>query len=140
MLAGQKSFVAVPGEALIEFRDTLSDVLEHVEVEESNDRPPPQPRSREPREPRESRSSPVHEVLPSKEVRAGGKRFYFDVEQNDRGTFIKLSEVGNVVSLQYARVPHTQASLNKGARLSAFQRQSLFWNNVFAGSKYRQAQ
>jgi len=29
----------------------------------------------------------------AREVRAGGKRFYFDVLQNDRGVFLKLSEV-----------------------------------------------
>ena len=28
-------------------------------------------------------------------MRAGGKRFYFDVEANDRGTFIRLSEVSS---------------------------------------------
>ena len=33
------------------------------------------------------------DLPPPREVRAGGKRFYFDVAANDRGTFIKLSEV-----------------------------------------------
>lgn len=33
------------------------------------------------------------DLPPPREVRAGGKRFYFDVASNDRGTFIKLSEV-----------------------------------------------
>ena len=33
------------------------------------------------------------DLPPAREVRAGGKRFYFDVASNDRGTFIKLSEV-----------------------------------------------
>ena len=33
------------------------------------------------------------DLPPTREVRAGGKRFYFDVATNDRGTFIKLSEV-----------------------------------------------
>jgi len=32
----------------------------------------------------------------AREVRAGGKRFYFDVLQNDRGVFLKLSEVCKV--------------------------------------------
>ena len=32
----------------------------------------------------------------AREVRAGGKRFYFDVLQNDRGVFLKLSEVCNM--------------------------------------------
>ena len=29
----------------------------------------------------------------SREVHAGGKKFFFDILKNDRGTFIKLSEV-----------------------------------------------
>lgn len=34
----------------------------------------------------------------SREVRAGGKSFYFDVEKNDRGTFVRLTEVTNLNS------------------------------------------
>ncbi len=29
----------------------------------------------------------------SREVRAGGKSFFFDVEKNDRGVFVRLTEV-----------------------------------------------
>ena len=29
-------------------------------------------------------------------MRAGGKTFFFDVERNDRGVFVRLSEVSNV--------------------------------------------
>lgn len=106
MLAGNKTFVAIPGDALCRFRDSLAKLLDQhcSEGEESGgmaessgggggggggSRPPPQQRSTEQRSPQT-----VEKVLPSKEVRAGGKRFYFDVEQNERGTFIKLSEVG----------------------------------------------
>lgn len=100
MLAGSKTFVAIPGDQLKKFRDSLASLLDaHVTEGEdaeasggragvSSSRPPPQ-RSREQRSPPQAATK----VLPSKEVRAGGKRFYFDVEQNDRGTFIKLSEV-----------------------------------------------
>lgn len=30
------------------------------------------------------------------EVRAGSKTFYFDVERNDRGVYVRLTEVGEV--------------------------------------------
>ena len=102
MLAGNKTFVAIPGESLATFRDSLASILDNNVTEgegrdeggeggggggEGRSRPPPQ-RTREQRSPQT-----VTKVLPSKEVRAGAKRFYFDVEQNDRGTFIKLTEV-----------------------------------------------
>lgn len=100
MLAGNKTFVAIPGDALSRFRDSFASILDNnvTEGEEVGtggggggpSRPPPQ-RIREQRSPVQT-----SRVLPSKEVRAGGKRFFFDVDQNDRGTFIKLSEVCTV--------------------------------------------
>ena len=40
--------------------------------------------------------SPVNDSLPNpREVRAGGKTFFFDVERNDRGAFVRLSEVSD---------------------------------------------
>ena len=94
MLAGNKTFVAIPAEAMTKFRDNLAELLDTLPAEDSGGeggsaRPPPQ-------RAREQRSSPAattEKILPSREVRAGGKRFYFDVDQNDRGTFIRLSEV-----------------------------------------------
>ena len=105
MLAGNKTFVAIPAESLAMFRDSLASILDKnvSESEETggggggggsggggpSSRPPPRSRDREQRSPVQTTSK----VLPSKEVRAGGKRFFFDVDQNDRGTFIRLSEV-----------------------------------------------
>ena len=41
-------------------------------------------------------SPPPTDMLPSpREVRAGGKTFFFDVERNDRGIFVRLSEVSS---------------------------------------------
>lgn len=100
MLAGNKTFVAIPGEALSKFRDSFASILDNNVSEEEEtggggaSRPPP-PRTREQRSPAQTSTK----VLPSKEVRAGGKRFFFDVDQNDRGTFIKLSEVNTLVQL-----------------------------------------
>lgn len=45
----------------------------------------------------------------AREVRAGGKRFYFDVLQNDRGVFLKLSEVLKLALLYVCRL--TSSSL-----------------------------
>ena len=94
MVTGRKTFVAIPGDSITQFRDALVSLLEShaTEGEESGGgneqrRPPLEPKS-----PAQSNS----DILPSKEVRAGGKRFFFDVGQNDRGTFIKLSEVSHI--------------------------------------------
>ena len=86
MLAGGKTFIAIPGEGLAQFADALSSLLDEVGSvpvgggavggASGQGTPPPQ------------------DNLPgSREVQAGGKRFYFDVLANDRGTFIRLSEV-----------------------------------------------
>lgn len=80
MLAGSKTFVAIPAAGLAQFRDAFSALLEdHGSgggVASGQGSPPP-----------------ADSLPPPREVRAGGKRFYFDVGQNDRGTFIRLSEV-----------------------------------------------
>ena len=87
MLAGGKTFVAIPGEGLVQFRDALSALLDEFGSGyvvsggggSHQGTPPPQDQLPGPRE-----------------VRAGGKRFYFDCLHNDRGTFLRLSEVGSV--------------------------------------------
>ena len=118
MLAGGKTFVAIPGEGLVEFRDALAELLDtHGGEDTSGDmdggggggdggerermRPSGGGGPRGPRRGRGGRGGgdgsppPPPDNLPaSKEVRTGmGKTFYFDVEQNDRGTFVRLSEV-----------------------------------------------
>ena len=94
MLAGKKTFVAIPGESIAKFRDNFAGLLD-AHASEGED-PGEGESSREPRSRGRPRSPPrvsSEAVADSREVRAGGKRFYFDVDQNDRGTFIKLSEV-----------------------------------------------
>ena len=83
MLAGHKTFVAIPGDDLVHFRDEFISLLDESGAAQgasvTGDRQTP-PQSSEP--------------LPeTREVRAGGKKFFFDVDRNDRGTFIRLSEV-----------------------------------------------
>ena len=123
MLAGGKTFVAIPGEGLVEFRDAIAELLDtHGGEDTSGDmdgggggdggermRPsgggggggggPRGPRRGRggPRGGGDGSPPPPPDNLPvSKEVRTGmGKTFYFDVEQNDRGTFVRLSEVNH---------------------------------------------
>ena len=127
MLAGGKTFVAIPGEGLVEFRDAIAELLDNYGGEDTSGdmdgggggggggdggergermRPsggggPRGPR-RGPRGPPrggggggDGSPPPPPDNLPaSKEVRTGmGKTFYFDVDQNDRGIFLRLSEV-----------------------------------------------
>lgn len=37
--------------------------------------------------------SPQEQLPSSREVRAGSKSFFFDVERNDRGVYVRLTEV-----------------------------------------------
>ena len=81
MLAGAKSFVAIPGAGLTQFQEALAGLLDEFGsgggVASGQGTPPPT------------------EPLPgSREVRAGTKKFFFDVARNERGTFLRLSEVG----------------------------------------------
>lgn len=84
MLAGSKTFVAIPGESLVRFRDEFAALMDECGTSQGDGaggrQTPPQP------------SEPLPQ---SQEVRAGGKKFFFDVERNDRGTFIRLSEVSS---------------------------------------------
>ena len=58
------------------------------------------------------------DLPPPREVRAGGKRFYFDVASNDRGTFIKLSEVKvrctHIHSMRYSCSTHDNSVVLAG--------------------------
>lgn len=110
-----KLFVFISAENLQEFRDAFSDLLEK---HNSTNPPPTSTTTTKPAQVQSvgtasgtGRSSSGNQVsdasLPeAREVRAGGKRFYFDVLQNDRGVFLKLSEVqtrGRV----HVNIPHS---------------------------------
>ena len=117
MLAGGKTFVAIPGDGLTEFRDALAELLDTYGGEDTSgdvdgggdgvERERVRPsgggggggrgggrRGRGPRGGGDGSPQPAVNLPESKEVRTEmGKTFYFDVEQNDRGTFLRLSEV-----------------------------------------------
>lgn len=100
MLAGGKTFVTVPGENLVQFRDEFISLMDESGGAQASSRSggrqtPPQS------------SEPLPE---SREVHAGGKKFYFDVERNDRGTFIRLSEVRRTTSSMAPNTCHSNLS------------------------------
>lgn len=111
MLAGGKTFVAIPGDGLVQFRDALAQLLDTHGGEDTSGEPDaggeermrPQGggrggrRGRPPRGGGDSSPQPADNLPEPKEVRTDmGKTFYFDVVQNDRGTFVRLSEVRGV--------------------------------------------
>ncbi len=98
MLAGGKSFVAIPGPCIASFRDNLISLLDEFsdKIDENPSEIPPKasPPSRAP-PPQQNQQPQDYNNTDTREVKAGDKRFYFDVERNDRGTYIRLSEVSS---------------------------------------------
>jgi len=73
---GARTQVAIPAQGLLEFKDQLADILERY-----NTVP-------------ESETCELSENLPdSKSIRADNKTFFFDYGSNQRGVFLKISEV-----------------------------------------------
>ena len=94
MLAGAKTFIAVPGGFIASFRDDLVSLLdEHADKIDAGpvEGAKASPSSRAP--PPQSSQPTQENASDSREVRSADKRFFFDVEQNDRGMYIRLSEV-----------------------------------------------
>ena len=92
MLAGGKTFVAVPGAGLTQFSEALSALLDEFGAGGSQPGSPP------------AAPEPAPD---SREVNAGGKKFFFDILKNDRGTFIKLSEVIRSGRRTHLNIPHS---------------------------------
>ena len=111
MLAGSKTFIAIPGDYISTFRDHLVSLLDKFvhEIDDwkktseslppRNNRPPPPP------PPQATQVASTD----SRELRCDGKRFYFDVDHNDRGTFIKLSEVSAVIHSGMTQCTHVKS-------------------------------
>ena len=78
MVAGRKTFIAVPGEGLIQFRDALAQLLDKFSSADSD-----------------PASSPRSSLPASQSVSVDSKTFHFDVEKNSRGVFMKMTEVRN---------------------------------------------
>ena len=70
---GARTQVAIPAQGLIEFKDQLADMLERYSTA--------------------SEEASQAELPESKSLRADNKTFYFDCGSNQRGIFLKISEV-----------------------------------------------
>ena len=71
---GPRSQIAIPAQGMIEFRDALTDLLEEFGTEDGGFR---------------------GKLPEGRHVRVENKNFYFDVGQNNRGVFMRISEVEN---------------------------------------------
>ena len=70
---GARTQVAIPAQGLIEFKDQLTDMLERYSTA--------------------SEEASQADLPESKSLRADNKTFYFDCGSNQRGIFLKISEV-----------------------------------------------
>ena len=71
---GQRTYLAIPAQGLIEFKDHLNDLLERYGTEEEQ-------------------TQQAAELPDSKSLRAENKTFYFDWGSNARGVFLRINEV-----------------------------------------------
>ncbi|XP_021964428.1 transcriptional activator protein Pur-beta isoform X2 [Folsomia candida] len=69
---GPRSQIAIPAQGMIEFRDALTDLLEEFGTEDGGFR---------------------GELPEGRHIRVDNKIFYFDIGQNNRGVFMRISEV-----------------------------------------------
>lgn len=71
---GPRSQVAIPAQGMIEFRDALTDLLDEFSTDEHGCRP---------------------ELPEGRHMHVDNKNFYFDIGQNNRGIYMRISEVSN---------------------------------------------
>lgn len=70
---GPRSQIAIPAQGMIEFRDALTDLLEEFGTDDGGYK---------------------GELPEGKHMRVENKNFYFDIGQNNRGIYMRISEVG----------------------------------------------
>ena len=69
---GHRSQIAIPAQGMIDFRNALTDLLEEFGTDDGGFR---------------------GELPEGQQMRAENKNFYFDVGQNNRGIYLRISEV-----------------------------------------------
>lgn len=86
---GPRAYLAIPAQGLIEFKDHLSDMLERygTDLKEGGGNESGGASGGA------SQGGPNSELPESKSFRAENKTFYFDCGSNQRGVFLKVSEV-----------------------------------------------
>lgn len=80
MVTDDKKFIAVPGEVLVDFRDKFAKLLDKFPLTSTTDP--------------SSTSSPV-----TRSITVDRKTFYFDIVENKRGVFVKVTEVSFNLSI-----------------------------------------
>jgi len=90
---GPRSQIAIPAQGMIEFRDALTDLLEEFGTEDGGFR---------------------GELPEGRHIRVDNKIFYFDIGQNNRGVFMRISEV----SLPYVKKSVAEESRNSSGSKS----------------------
>lgn len=98
---GPRAYLAIPAQGLIEFKDHLSELLDKYGLDlEGESGAEPGAQSAAPRDTsagstgRAAAQASNNDNLPeSKSLRADNKTFYFDCGSNQRGVFLKISEV-----------------------------------------------
>lgn len=74
---GPRSQIAIPAQGMIEFRDALTDLLEEFGTDDGGFK---------------------GELPEGRHMRVENKNFYFDIGQNNRGIYMRISEVNLVIS------------------------------------------
>ena len=69
---GPRSQVAIPAQGMIEFHDALTDLLERFGSEDTTS---------------------MSDLPEGRHIKVDNKNFYFDVGQNNRGVYMRISEV-----------------------------------------------
>jgi len=78
---GPRSQVAIPAQGMIEFRDNLTDLLDEFGTDDGGFK---------------------GDLPDGRHMRVDNKNFYFDVGQNNRGIYMRISEVTTTASLNYS--------------------------------------
>jgi hypothetical protein len=74
---GPRSQIAIPAQGMIEFRDALTDLLEEFGTDDGGFK---------------------GELPEGRHMRVENKNFYFDIGQNNRGIYMRISEVNFTIS------------------------------------------
>lgn len=88
-----RPFLAIPAQGLIEFKDHLSDMLDRYAAGYLDSDQSPQSQQQPGLASDGVATTATGELPESKSFRADNKMFYFDCGSNQRGVFLKISEV-----------------------------------------------
>lgn len=82
---GPRSQIAIPAQGMIEFRDALTDLLEEFGTDDGGFK---------------------GELPEGRHMRVENKNFYFDIGQNNRGIYMRISEVNRFFHKKPCSIAH----------------------------------